>query len=376
MVTSRLRLGFLLLAGCAVTLAQTPPQLRETSYSAHPLTPREGKKIVSAALYRQQQAGRKPDCSHLTHNVYTLAGYPYPYASSFDLYAGIGSFVRVAKAQPGDLIVWRGHVGIVVDPVEHSFYSSVRSGLRTEFYDTPSWKARGPARFYRYAAAKRPGLVLAGNRPANSPRDSAPAGKVPIVEDAHETPADSANEAMENSGFTNSPVISPESPPTRAAFEIPSSILVVASQSKPTNAEIADAISELNNATGDLLREQDLSRLRQNLIIYDNLTLDRSEIKGKHGSAQARIESRVTLDGEGINQVRRYEELRWELLHTNEGWQVLAPKNAVFVPRDVAIRILAARLAALTQETNSTGSDSHYEQGQIVRVLGALLGEI
>jgi hypothetical protein len=146
-------------------------------------------------------------------------------------------------------------------------------------------------------------------------------------------------------------------------------------QSKPTNAEIADAISELNSATGDILREQDLSRLRQNVIIYDDLTLDRAEIKGKHGSVQGRIDSRVTLAGEGINQVRRHEELHWQLLHTNDGWQVLAPKNAVYVPRDVAIRMLAARLTSLTQETNSTGNDSHDEQTQIVRVLSTLLGE-
>jgi hypothetical protein len=376
MFTPRLWVGFLLLAGCSVSLAQAPPQLRETIYPLHQLTPREGKRIVSAALERERQAGRKPDCSHLTHEVYTLAGYPYPYASSFALYAGIGSFVRVARPQPGDLIVWRGHVGIVVDPAEHSFYSSVRSGLRTEFYDTPSWKARGPARFYRYATAKRPNLVLAANRPPKNPRDSAPASAVPVVEDAHENLADSANATEENSGPTRSAGMSPESPSTLATFDIPSSILVAASQSKPTKAEIAGAISELNNATGDILREQDFSRLRQNVIIYDNLTLDRTEMKGKHGSAQSRIDSQVTLAGENIEQTRRHEELRWELVHMNDGWQVLSPKNAVYVPRDVAVRMLAARLASLTQETNSSGSDSHFEQAQIVRVLSALLGQI
>jgi hypothetical protein len=170
--------------------------------------------------------------------------------------------------------------------------------------------------------------------------------------------------------------MSPESPSTLATFDIPSSILVAASQSKPTKAEIAGAISELNNATGDILREQDFSRLRQNVIIYDNLTLDRTEMKGKHGSAQSRIDSQVTLAGENIEQTRRHEELRWELVHMNDGWQVLSPKNAVYVPRDVAVRMLAARLASLTQETNSSGSDSHFEQAQIVRVLSALLGQI
>jgi hypothetical protein len=97
--------------------------------------------------------------------VYSRAGYPYPYARSIDLYVGVESFVRVTKPQPGDLVVWRGHVGIVVDPVEHSFYSSVRPGLRTDFYDSPQWAARGTARFFRYVAKKRTNPVLTENRP-------------------------------------------------------------------------------------------------------------------------------------------------------------------------------------------------------------------
>src|ERR1700733_3971903 len=118
-----LLLGLLLLAGSSAAQAQVRPDLKGARLSAHPLTAREGKAVAAASWEWDQEAMPKPDCSHLVHDVYTSAGYPYPYARSVDLYTGTRSFVRVAKPQPGDLVVWRGHVGIVVDPVAHSFYS-------------------------------------------------------------------------------------------------------------------------------------------------------------------------------------------------------------------------------------------------------------
>jgi len=110
----------------------------------------EGLILVKTAWEKREQVRRKPDCSHLVHQIYESSGFPYPYASSFDLYEGIDNFRRVSTPHAGDLVVWRGHVGIVTDAVEHTFYSSVRSGLRTENYDGPYWRAQGRPRFYRY----------------------------------------------------------------------------------------------------------------------------------------------------------------------------------------------------------------------------------
>jgi hypothetical protein len=219
MMTQRLWLGLLLLTGGSATLTQARPQRLETRSSRRQLTLREGKTIVNAALEQEQHAGRKPDCSHLAHEVYTRAGYPYPYARSFDLYVGVGSFVRVTKPQPGDLIVWRGHVGIVVDPAEHSFFSSVSSGLRSEFYDAPDWKARGPARFYRYAAAKPENLVLTGKRPQKTAKNAAPTNNASIVEDSHENLPESTHSATQRPDFPSAAATSPASPSTRPTIE-------------------------------------------------------------------------------------------------------------------------------------------------------------
>ena len=183
-MAQRFLLGFVLLAGSSVVQAQVRPQLQKTNSSPHLLPAQEGKIIVDAALQRGRLADRQPDCSHLTHDVYTRAGYPYPYARSIDLYVGIPRFVRVTKPQPGDLVVWRGHVGIVVDPAQHSFYSSVRSGLRTNLYDAPEWKARGPARFYRYAAGKPADPVLTRNQPERTQGNATPAVAASAADDS------------------------------------------------------------------------------------------------------------------------------------------------------------------------------------------------
>ena len=347
--------------------------MQGTTLSLRTLTVQEGKAIVNAALKRDQQTSRKPDCSHLVHEVYAIAGYPYPYASSFDLYAGTGNFVRVAKPQPGDLIVWRGHAGIVINPEDHSFYSSVRSGLRTEFYDAPNWRARGPARFYRYAIAKSASLVLAEERPAKSTKEQTPADTEPVTGDSRESLPDSTHPMTHAYDSADSTVIVPDSHAVRAALQIPGSILVTATGDKPSQLEIASAISELNNAAGDILREQDFSQFGRRVTIYDNLKLDGAKFRGKHGSVQVRIESRVSFIAQRMEQMQRVESPRWSLVRTSDGWEVIADKENLYIPRDVAIRMLAARLATLTQDSDASNQGSLREQAQIVRVLSVLL---
>jgi len=93
------------------------------------------------------------DCSHLVHYLYEQSGLTYIYADSRRLYEGVEAFRRVAQPRPGDLIVWQGHVGIVVDPEQHSFVSALRSGVKVAFYDSRYWKRKGEPRFFHYITA-------------------------------------------------------------------------------------------------------------------------------------------------------------------------------------------------------------------------------
>jgi cell wall-associated NlpC family hydrolase len=114
------------------------------------LTPDEGLSVITAVLDSRLHLLAKRDCSHLVHAIYDRAGFPYTYARSSDLYAGTNEFQRVAAPQPGDLVVWRGHVGIVINPAQRVFFSAMRSGPDIDAYDAPYWKRRGQLRFYRY----------------------------------------------------------------------------------------------------------------------------------------------------------------------------------------------------------------------------------
>jgi hypothetical protein len=106
--------------------------------------------LIAAALDSHVRRDSENDCSHLVHAIYEQAGFPYAYAPSSDLYAGVESFQRVKQPEPGDLIVWRGHAGIVVQPSKHIFFSLMSSGPGTDDYRSPYWRGRGHPRFYRY----------------------------------------------------------------------------------------------------------------------------------------------------------------------------------------------------------------------------------
>src|SRR5256885_3336550 len=154
-----------LLSGALVALTftglglfgQTSGQNQQKKHWRRMVSFAEGKAILEAAwTHRSSIDGipYKPDCSHLVHEIYSLVGLDYDYAPSTDLYYNhVASFRRVFHPQPGDLIVWLGHVGIVVSPLDHSFYSSLNSGLLTDNYLKRYWRKRGTPHFYRYSLA-------------------------------------------------------------------------------------------------------------------------------------------------------------------------------------------------------------------------------
>ena len=127
-----------------------------------PLTRSEGRRIVHAAMDSEHPVKSRYDCSHFVHGAYERAGFPYKYASSTDIYAGDTGFLRVANPQPGDLAVWPGHAGIVVNPARHSFLSVLHRGPGVDRYDSKYWRQRGQPRFFRYVKAT-PSRVLSSS---------------------------------------------------------------------------------------------------------------------------------------------------------------------------------------------------------------------
>src|SRR5712692_1014064 len=182
--------------------AQAPSAAQESGSNSRLLSVEEGRAIADAARDQDQPARRARDCSHLVHQTYLKAGFEYPYASSFELYAGSENFKRVRNPQPGDLIVWPGHAGIVLEPLEHSFYSLVSTGLEAQDYQGSYWRARGRPRFYRYKVENAEILTAvkapASARTANStkPHDTAPVieERSPVAASASNRPPKMASE--------------------------------------------------------------------------------------------------------------------------------------------------------------------------------------
>jgi NlpC/P60 family len=146
----------------AYRVTRESPDQQRKAIRFQPLTLDEGLAILGAALDSRHHAGSPSDCSHFVHALYQRAGFPYVYAPSQDLYAGLDHFRRVTNPQPGDLAVWRGHAGIVINPAQHSFFSLLRSGPGVDSYDSTYWNQRGRPRFFRYVRAV-PGGVLSSS---------------------------------------------------------------------------------------------------------------------------------------------------------------------------------------------------------------------
>lgn len=331
-----------------VAHAQSTTAATESGGNLRLLSAPEGKAIVSAALEQDQVSSGAQDCSHLVHQIYVDAGFEYPYASSFDLYAGNENFARVRHPQPGDLIAWPGHVGIVLEPAEHSFYSLVSTGLEAQNYEGPYWRSRGRPRFYRFKvedavianAAKAPASSRAGN--SARPQDSETR-----IEERSAVDASTPHRPMKTSSTVayDPPAPGGASP----TLVVQRSIVVAAKNKQPTKAEVAQGISELSNASGNALREDDPAKLATPVVIFERLQVERLELKRDHGWAHLLMDSRATIaDGEA-DYTRKREKVLWELHRTASGWQAIAPTDRTYVPQDVAVRNLAEQLARVTE---------------------------
>jgi len=332
----------------------------------------DGLSIIQAiSEYREAlpRHAAKPDCSHLVNDVYDLAGFPYPYAKSSDLYSGHSNFVRVNSPQPGDLIVWRGHVGLVTDPREHLFYSSVRSGLDVEDYTSPYWRGHGVPHFYRYRLNTNE--LTARHVAPRSQRDLAPEPlpvSMPASEAVNEETASADSSASLDRSSGNSPARQ-----NFGAVNVPLSsvTLIVTGRGKPTIQQVNEAVSKI---TQPALDAASLLRSPSTLIIFDHIQVERLDLKSKHGLAIVTVTSEASLTAGVLNKTAIHSEERWEITRAKTGWNLAAPSGIIYVPRATAVRIFAQQLARLTAESGSQASESVVSQeSNLASLLNSLL---
>jgi len=336
------------------------------------LTLEEGLAILGVALDFRHHGNLPSDCSHFVHELYGRAGFPYEYASSSDLYAGIDEFRRVTWPQPGDLAVWRGHAGIVVNPAQHSFFSALSTGHGVDSYDSPYWKQRGRPRFYRYVQVARGGVLSTATRTASlkpAALDHAEPRQTPGEDSVADRPEPKGLE--ESSGQGGSSTKLAEKQP----MDTPTPPVPVVNSVRPKPDEVAKAFLETCNDWGDSLRERDLFKAAQPVIVFDHFEVRKVHITGNQGWAEVQIDQLVSLTGSKAEVHKRLERQRWPLTRRdNQSWELTPSHNTLYLPQHVAERVLAGELARLTEDGSDTASPTQ-EKAELARVLDVLLGK-
>lgn len=383
--------GALLLVLCAsisrVALAREKAEGSESSYSAagetsdlqqrepsgfRPLNRSEGSAILKVALNSRHHADYVLDCSHLVHELYKRAGLRYEYASSSDLYEGIEEFRRVATPQAGDLAVWRGHVGIVVDPAQRSFYSVLHSGPGVDYYDSPYWKRRGRPRFFRFVKPVPRGGISNTIQSANW--KPAISGHVASREIA-------VDDGLPDISQQSSKDISSSSMPgeSRAANSELPVVIVNSARPKPdqVTAAFLQACKDLEMSLHGLdvlksapsLSTPSLSPLP--LIVFDNFKVEKVHIGANQGWVEVRIEEVLSVSSGKLDERKGSNRQRWPLTRENKHWKLTPERNAIYIPQRSAERIFSHQLAQLT-ENSSDNNDGNHEKAELARLLDLL----
>jgi len=315
----------------------------------------DGLAVLGAALETRHKSAQRSDCSHLVHTIYEKAGFSYKYQSSSDLYAGNEDFQRVWQPQAGDVIVWPGHAGIVVNPVKHTFYSALRSGFGVQAYDSVYWKGRGRPHFLRYIKA-RPSPVLAARQVSGlkaaglRSRDVEPIDDAPVAENSTESPA---------------------TVPSNAALQSIPAVVAVKS-ARPKAQQIEAALSEHFQATDGVVAGSPTDTQRP-IIAFDRFEVQKVNAKGNVGWAQIHFRGFVVLGGRNTQSRKPQDVQRFMMRRALAGdWEILLPTDALYLPRDVAVYMLAHQLAASTDEAPNTAGKSD-QQVQLARWLDLLL---
>lgn len=308
------------------------------------LSPEQGDAMAAFVLQSERRIRSKPDCSHLVHLLYARAGLIYPYENSRVLYRGISDFKRVKAPQAGDLVVWLGHVGVVLSPQEKTFLSSVRSGILTESWTAPHWVHRGRPRFYRYRIGPDTDMNLLATIMGDDSRPQIESQSNARNGTKNELPS-SVTQAAAGSDADGGQEERGESSPQDAISTDESShhsgsvVALISQKQIPSRRQIAAAIIENSEARARQLIGGEALDLAHPFSVFSRLKVEKVRIKNERGSITLEvIETMCQEDGRILPARTMERELT--IIRRNDGaWVISDPRERTYLMEEQVLQI-------------------------------------
>jgi hypothetical protein len=351
----RSALKFALLFLCLLTSFDGPrAKAEDDSGNTVSVSPEQGEAVAAFALQAEKRIHPKPDCSHLVHLLYARAGLIYPYQDSRVLYRGISDFQRVKTPQAGDLVVWLGHVGIVLSTEEKTFLSSVRSGILTESWAAPHWALRGRPRFYRYRIGPEADMNLLAAIMGNDSRPQMEARSSSRIPPRDQLPSSATQEIAESDADRSQPE-SGESLPqdTRSKDESGhgsgSVVATVIQRQMPSRRQIAAAILESSRTRATQLIGGETLDVTHPFSVFSRLEVKRIRIKHENGSVTLQLSETMCQEDGRILPARTVERELTISRRSDGVWVISDPRERTYLVEEQALEIFERQAALFLQ---------------------------
>jgi len=341
------KLGFMALLLCGtLTVAAAARNAASAANGGGLLSAEQGAMLVDYALEAGARLHAKPDCSHLVHLIYSRAGLNYGYQPSRALYAGVEDFQRVTRPQQGDLIVWRGHVGIVVSPREKTFFSSVRSGIITESWVADQWRRRGRPRFLRYRIGPESDLELLASV-AHSDGDAIAQATDPPTDTNSD---DAASEVAENEDDDEPQDTAPKDSASNAGI-----VAVIKQRNKPSRKEIASAVLESSNQAAKALLGPDGDiRPDQPISVFSRVEVENIKIRHESGTVVLKFTEMMAIEQGRVLPGKTVERELNISKNTEAGsiqWVITDPRMRTYIPQAQALNVFAHKAELMLHDS-------------------------
>jgi hypothetical protein len=330
----------------------------------------QGQALADFALRSGRRIRPKPDCSHLVHLLYARAGLIYAYEDSRVLYRGVNDFERVKTPQPGDLVVWLGHVGIVLSPEENTFLSSVHSGILTESWTAAHWVHRGRPRFYRYRIGPAADMhLLAAIMGDIPPAQKENHGDVPSSASA-QIPTDQAGIEDDGLQAKRDDPLAPDAlrdPRLDEGSHFGSIVGVIAQRQTPSKQQIAAAMMESSKARARRLIGGETLNLDLPVTVFDRLEVEKIKMKHENGRITLRLSETLAQEaGRSLSSGTREREL--SISRRSDGvWVVVDSQARTYISHADALSVFERQAELFLQHApNSSGTRA------VVKVLDRL----